>query len=146
MKALLIGIVVALALLGPVPARAADVVSFDAMLILANNDGAPLDRRLDQFGNQLRRIFKFEYFKHLGEGRTQVSLPSEFEVDLGSGQVLKVKASGSGDRVRAEVEWVGDGKSKLKTTVNMKKGAHAILGGVPDKDKKGTLIVALMVR
>lgn len=146
MKAFVIGLLAALVLLPVAPAHAAERVSCEAMLILANNDGAPLDRRLDQFGNTLRRLFKFEYFKRIGGGQATVNLPSEFTIDLGEGHSLKVKATGKGDRIHAEVNWVGDGKSLLRTTVSVKRGAPAILGGVPDKARKGTLIVTLTLR
>ena len=145
MRAFLTATALVLLSLAAVPARAADGVTVDALLILATNEQKPMDRRLERVEFQLRRIFKFEYFEYQGQGQAQVSLPSTFTIDLGGGHELRVNATGKDDRVRAEVEWVGDGRSLLRTTVNMKKGAQAILGGVPDKEKKGTLIVTLVV-
>ena len=145
MRALLTALAVAVLPLAALPARADDGVTVDALLILATNEQKPMDRRLERVEYQLRRIFKFEYFEHQGQGQARVNLPSTFTIDLGGGHELRISATGKDDRVRAEVEWVGDGRSLLRTTVNMKKGAHAILGGVPDKEKKGTLIVTLVV-
>ena len=45
-----------------------DMASVQAMMILASNDPAPLDRRLEKVEFQLRRIFGFQYYRHFGEG------------------------------------------------------------------------------
>jgi hypothetical protein len=138
-------ILFALALVfGPAVRADGPPVTFEATLILASNDPAALDRRLDQISYQLRRIFKFEYFKFMGSGQASAALPSEFSLNIGAGNVLRIQASPKDGRVRAQVNWVQDGRSVLNTTVGMKPGAHAILGGIPHED--GTLIVTLVAR
>lgn len=131
--------------LGAVSVRAEDrPVTFEATLILASNDPSPLDRRLDQIAFQLRRIFKFEYFRYLGGGQASVKLPADFSINLGQGQELKVSATHRDGRTRAQVNWLRNGESVLNTAVHMKSGAHAILGGVPQDN--GTLIVTLVAK
>jgi hypothetical protein len=144
MKATLIYLLVAFTLLGAIPARAEESASFEAMMILATNDRAPMDRRLEHVEYQLRRIFKFEYFRHLGGGQARINLPSDFALDLGQGHSLRVRARSHDGRVRADVQWMRDDKSVLNTTVSMKRGAHAILGGIPHEG--GTLIVTLVAK
>jgi hypothetical protein len=127
------------------PARAGDrPITFEATLILASNEPAALDRRLDQISFQLRRIFKFEHFKYMGGGQASADLPAEFSISLGHGQELKVDATHKDGRIRAQVNWLRDGASVLNTAVGMKRGAHAILGGIPHGS--GTLIVTLVAR
>lgn len=126
------------------PGRAlAGSVTMDATLILANNDPAALDRRLDHVTFQLRRMFKFEYYHYYGGGQAVVGLPGSSTIDLGHGNVLSVNATGDG-KVRAEVNWLSGGKSVLNTTVSLKRGAHVILGGIPHEG--GTLIVTLVAQ
>lgn len=136
MACLLFGLTVAL------PARADEPVRFEALLIRASNDRAPIDRRLEKVEYRLRRMVKFEHFHHAGEGQSQATLPAEFDIDLGSGNKLHVKARRHDGRIRAEVQWIRDGKSVLNSTVNMQPGAHAIFGGIAVKD--GTLMISLV--
>ena len=119
-------------------------VQFEAMMILASNDSAPLDRRLERVEFQLRRMFRFEYYRHMGSGQASAILPSKFTLDLGHGHQLAIDASGKGDRIRSSVVWYRDGKSVLNTAVGMKPGSHAILGGIPYDG--GTLIITLVAR
>lgn len=126
------------------PGRAlAGSVTLDATLILADNNPAALDRRMDHVTFQLRRMFKFEYYHYYGGGQAIVGLPGSATIDLGHGNVLSVNATGDG-KVRAEVNWLSGGKSVLNTTVSLKRGAHVILGGIPHEG--GTLIVTLVAQ
>ena len=63
----------------------AEPVTIQATLILASNDAAPLDSRLDKVEYKLRRIFGFEYYRHYGEGAAVLNLPGESTVELGHG-------------------------------------------------------------
>ena len=132
--------VLLLALACTTGAAAAGTVTLHATLILANNEPAALDRRLDRISFQLRRMFRFEYYHFYGEGDAIVNLPGGTVVDLGHDNTLNIQASG-GDKIRAEVNWMNGGKSMLNTTVSLKRGAHVILGGPPHDG--GTLIVTL---
>ena len=117
-------------------------VTIQATLILASNDPAPLDSRLDKVEYKLRRIFGFEYYKYYGEGTALLNLPGESTVDLGHGFRLSISASGSGDKLRTSVQWYRGDEMVLNTTVGMKRGVPVILGGISHGG--GTLIVTLV--
>jgi hypothetical protein len=129
---------------GALRAAQAESVTLDVMLIHASNEQAPMDRRLEKVEYQLRRMFKFEYYKHYGEASAVVNLPGETTLDLGHGMKLIVKASGSDGKIRAEVNWKKGDTSALNTTVALKRGQHVILGGVPHEG--GTLIMTVVAR
>jgi hypothetical protein len=120
----------------------AEPVTIQATLILASNNPAPLDSRLDRVEYKLRRIFGFEYYRHYGEGSALLNLPGESTVELGHGFRLIISASGSkDDKIRASVQWFRGNEMVLNTTVGMKRGVPIILGGISHEG--GTLIVAL---
>lgn len=130
---------------GPVSARAERVASIDATLILASNDASAQDPRLEKVEYKLRRIFGFEYYKHLGEGTGMVNLPGGTTIGLGHGCRLEISASDAGGgRVRASVQWIRDENVALNTTVVMSRGTPVILGGISHAG--GTLIVTLVAR
>ena len=138
-------LVIVLVLFATVGAAVADPVTIEAKMILASNDPAPLDRRLERVDYQLRRILRFETFRLLGEGSAMVNLPGTTRIDLGSGSHVEIQASGGkDDRVRAQVVWIKDGATMVNTTVSMKREAVVILGGIPHD--RGTLIVTLNTR
>ena len=121
----------------------AEPVSIQATLILASNDPAPLDSRLDKVEYKLRRIFGFEYYRHYGEGSALLNLPGQSTIDLGHGFRLRMAASGSrDDKIRTTVQWFRGDELVLNTTVGMKSGVPVILGGISHGG--GTLIVTLV--
>jgi hypothetical protein len=121
----------------------AEPVTIRATLILASNDPAPLDSRLDRVEYKLRRIFGFEYYRHYGEGSALLNLPGESTVELGHGFRLTISSSGSKvDKIRTNVQWFRRDEMVLNTTVGMKRGVPVILGGISHEG--GTLIVTLM--
>jgi hypothetical protein len=131
------------AVLGAGPAFA-DTATLEATMILASNERAAMDRRLEKVEFQLRRMFKFEYYKHFGEGQAIVNMPGQASIDLGHESRLDIRATGRDGKVRAEVTWIKGGQSVLNTTVSLKRGAQVILGGVPHDG--GTLIVTLSAK
>jgi hypothetical protein len=139
-------VVMAIALLAVLlaPAARAETVSFQATLILASQDPAPLDPRLDRITYKLRRIFKFEYYRLLGEGEGSVALPGELSVAMGEGHRLQIRAEGKDGGTRAEVRWFKGDTPMLSTAATVKGDAPVILGGVPHEG--GTLIVTLIAK
>jgi hypothetical protein len=125
-------------------AARADRVTIDAMLILASDDGAPLDHRLERVEYKLRRIFGFEYYRYMGEASAIIHLPGRARLDLGHGYSLNIEVSESDGKVRALVRWMRGDEELLATSVRMKKKTPAILGG--PEHGNGTLIVTLTVR
>lgn len=127
------------------PARAQDVVSLQATMILASDKPAAQDPRLDNIEYKLRRTFRFEYYKHIGEGSASVSLPGATVLSLGGGFQLNIAAADAGKgKVRAAVQWMRGGDVVLNTTVVMNRGAPVVLGGISHEG--GTLIVTLVAQ
>jgi hypothetical protein len=120
-------------------------VDLHARLILASNDPAPQDPRLEDLEFKLRRVFGFEYYELLGKGGGIVDLPGQTSISLGNDCVLNIAAEAAGGgRVRASVQWMRGRTTVLNTTVVVARGAGVILGGV--SHKRGTLLVALDAR
>lgn len=119
-------------------------VTVDAMLILASDDPAPLDRRLERVEYKLRPLFRFEHYRHMGEGTGMLNLPGDTTVALGDGYHLELRGSARDGGTRLEVRWFRGAQALLNTAVHLKPGKPVILGGVPHD--KGTLIVTLTAR
>lgn len=139
-----LGLLAAALLAAPTEARSGPV-SVEATLILASNDPAPQDQRLDAVEFKLRRMFRFEYYRHFGEGTSVVNLPGQASLSLGHGNRLDVAASDAkDDKVRASVQWFRGNELVLNTTVVTKRDHPVVLGGVAHDG--GTLIVTLVFR
>ena len=137
------GLLAVACLLATAAVSRAEPVTIQATLILASNDAAPLDSRLDKVEYKLRRIFGFEYYRHYGEGTALLNLPGASTVDLGHGFRLSISAEGSkDDKIRTSVQWFRGDEMVLNTTVGMKRGVPVILGGISHEG--GTLIVTLV--
>lgn len=122
----------------------ADMVTFDSMLILATDEPAPLDRRLARVEHQLRPLFRFPHYRHLGESSVSVNLPGTAQLALGDGNYLSVRGLERDGRIWAEVRWMRGEQALLSTAVNLQRGKPVILGGAPHD--KGKLIVTLTAR
>ena len=142
-RAFEVGLLAIACLLAVAAVSRAEPVTIQATLILASNDPAPLDSRLDRIEYKLRRIFGFEYYRHYGEGSALLNLTGESTVDLGHGFRLTITASGSkDDKIRSSVRWFRGDEMVLNTTVGMKRGVPVVLGGISHEG--GTLIVTLV--
>lgn len=120
-------------------------VTLEATMILASDQAAAQDPRLEFIEYKLRRIFGFEYYSYQGGDSASVALPGTVSLNPGRGSTLSVHVSDAGgDRVRASVQWLRGGTVVLNTTVAMKRGAPVILGGI--SEGKGKLIVTLVAR
>jgi hypothetical protein len=127
------------------PARAQEVVTIQATMILASDQPTAQDPRLDNIEYKLRRTFRFEYYKHIGEGSAAVNLPGATVLNLGGGFQLNLAAADAGKgRVRAAVQWMRGGDAVLNTTVVMSRGVPVVLGGISHEG--GTLIVTLVAQ
>ena len=139
-----LGIVLLGLLLGPA-ASFGDRVTLQATLILASNDPAPMDHRLERVEYKLRRIFGFEYYTQYGEGSATVTVPADAVIQLGHGYRLAIRVKKGGkNKFRAQVRWLKGEKNLLSTSVAMKKGVPTVLGGPPHKG--GNLIVTLVAK
>jgi len=120
----------------------AEPLGIKATLILASDQPAAQDLRLDAVEYKLRRIFGFEYYKHYGEASAMVNVPGSTTLDLGHGFRLLIKVSGADGGFRAKVNWLRGDQSVLNTAVKMKRRTPVILGGISHEG--GTLIVTLV--
>ena len=137
------GILVALFMLGAVSRAEAQPMEIEAMLILASNEPAPLDRRLERVDYILRPLLRFETYRLLGQGSALVPTPGSATIALGDGHVLHLK-TGKDRGGRVEVSWQRGDERLLSTSVSLRRGKPAILGGAPQGD--GKLIVTLTVK
>ena len=136
------GLLALLWLAAPSGAQAQAPVSIQATMILASDQPSAQDPRLDLVEYKLRRMFRFEYYRHYGEGSAVLNLPGSTVLDLGRGFRLNLSGASAGKgKVRAGVQWLRGGDVLLNTTVVMDSGAPVILGGVSHEG--GTLIVVL---
>jgi hypothetical protein len=124
-------------------AAGAGVHQFDAVMIYASNERAPMDRRLENIEYKLRQVFGFEYYKLVGRGSVSVSVPGSGSISLGGGYTLQVQALAAGKgRVTAEVVWQRGGQVLLRTRTHLGR-SPTVLGGA--SHEKGKLIVTLTV-
>ena len=119
--------------------------SLQAVLVLASNKEAPADRTLGGLDTSLRRIFKFKHYEKLGSAQSTVKVPGKATLKVGHGNVLTVDLSDAGNgQTRAAVRWTKDGKGVVSTTVVLRRGTPALLGGASHAG--GKLVVALTGR
>lgn len=135
-------VLIAGCLASPLPVQAAGTANFKAVMIYASDEPAPLDRRLEDIEYRLRRMLKFEHYKHSGEGSLTLNLPGSGVISLGNGHQLRVSATDAGGgKVRAQVQWVRGGQALVSTTVKLSRRSPAVLGGI--SERQGRLIVCL---
>jgi hypothetical protein len=139
MKRMTVGLTVLLAgLFITSAASGQDIRNLQAMMIMAQHEMAPMDRRLERVEYKLRRVFQFPYYRYVGEGRIALSPGAEGTIRLPDDHELKVKA---GNKGRVEVRWTQREKPLLSTSVSVSRNAPVVLGGVPEGE--GTLILVL---
>jgi len=127
----------------PAPKPKPKSAKVTAVLILASQTEAKPDARLSSIEEKLRKIFKFEHYQHKGEGQTTVKVPGNSTVTLGQGNRIELgaKPAQKADRIRAHIRWMNGKSVVVDTSVALRKGVPALLGGA--KSEAGTLIVAV---
>lgn len=128
------------------PAWAAEPVTVTAVMIHASNKPAPIDRRIENIEYKLRKVFKFEHYRHAGQGSLSSTMPGSGTIRLGDGHTLQIDVSDAGKGyVRTKVTWTRGGSKLLSTSTKVKRGAApTVIGGPSQGD--GKLIVTLSVR
>ncbi len=108
-------------------------------MIQAQNEPAPIDRRLEKVEFKLRRVFGFQFYRYVGEG--EVSLPSRGEgsISLPDGHRLQFRLGGKGGH--AEVRWSQNNEPLLSTSVALSQNAPIVLGGIPSNGGKLILVL-----
>ena len=136
------GLALCLLLLGAGPAAAQGMLGVRASLIYASNEPAPLDTRLDRIEYQLRRVLKFEHYRMMSQRPLTLSQGGSVEADLGEGCRVRLETlSLGGNSARVRATWTQRGQQVMLTTVVLKRGSPAVLGGHPHK--QGALVVSL---
>jgi len=126
--------------LGFLPALAQEkVVTVQALMIQAQNDSAPIDRRLEKVEYKLRRVFGFQFYRYVGEGSVTLTPRGEGTIALPDGHQLQVRLGSKGGG--AEVRWLRNNDPLLSTSVSLSRDAPVVLGGIPSNG--GKLIVVL---
>lgn len=114
------------------------VTTLQAMMIRAQHEAAPMDRRLERVEYKLRRVFQFPFYLYVGEGSLALGNQGEGNIALPDQHKLHVRMGGKG---RVEVRWFRGDEALLSTSVSVSRDAPVVLGGVPSGD--GTLILVL---
>ncbi|MCZ7591261.1 MAG: hypothetical protein M5U15_03515 [Kiritimatiellae bacterium] len=135
------GILFAVFLLGVVTPTEAAPMEVEAMLILASNEPAPLDRRLERVDYLLRPVLRFETYRLLAQSSVILPDGASATVALEDGHVLYLQR---GKKNRVEVTWQRGDTRLLSTGVGLERNKPTILGGVPQGE--GRLIVTLMIK
>jgi len=137
---LLAGLIVAAWGLTVVPAMAqGDTVTLQVLMIQAQNDSAPIDRRLEKVEYKLRRVFGFQFYRFIGESSITLPPRGEGVVELPDGHRLRVRISGKGKN--AEVRWFRNDEAQFSASVGIAKNSPVVLGGIPSNG--GKLIMVL---
>jgi hypothetical protein len=122
------------------PVHADDgLVTLQALMIQAQNESAPIDRRLEKVEYKLRRVFGFQFYRFVGEGN--IALPSRGDgtISLPDGHRLQIRLGGRGGH--AEVRWSRNNEPLLSTSVALSRNAPVVLGGIPANGGKLILVL-----
>ena len=130
---------VAMMIAAPTTSFAQDgTVTIQALMIQAQNDSAPIDRRLERVEYKLRRVFGFQFYRYIGEGSITLSPRGEGFMNLPDGHRLQVRLAGRGS---AEVRWSHNNEPQLSASVGISRKSPVVLGGIPANG--GKLIIVL---
>ncbi len=128
-----------LAALGPVT-RAAESVTVKGILISASNESGESDRQLAAYVPNLRRILRFESFRHLGEDSASLAVPAKGELSLGEGQRMELATeSTDGKTVLLKVRW-----GSVRHEYVLQRGGITVLGG-SSTGRKGEVFAVILV-
>lgn len=129
------------------PKSEAQQANVSATLILASSQGDGMDPALKAYESNLKRIFKYTFYKLQSRSSVTISIPGESSINLGSGHKLSLSASaGGGGKIRLSIRWSDGRRALINTTINMTKGMPTLLGGPSAPSQNGNLILALVVR
>lgn len=126
-------------------ARAADRASLQGILISASNESGQTDRRLAAYEPTLRKILRFESYKHLGADSASLDVPATGTLSLGNGHELVVTTESSdGKSIHVKVRWNAGGRTLMNTGLTLRPGVPAVLGG-PSTGNKGEVYAVILI-
>lgn len=114
-------------------------VTLQALMIQAQNESAPIDRRLEKVEYKLRRVFGFQFYRYVGEGNLALASRGEGTISLPDGHRLQIRLGGRGGH--AEVRWSRNDEPLLSTSVALSRNAPVVLGGIPANGGKLILVL-----
>ncbi len=130
---------------GIAPLHAAGHAGLRAILISASPEHARTDDRLGEFEPHLRRILRFESFRFLGEDSAEFNVPGGARLGIGNGHRLEVEIEGADARgIHAHVRWLDGGRNLMNTTLVLRPGVPAILGG-PANGRRGEVYAVILI-
>lgn len=133
------------ALCGLALSARAERATIQGILISASNEPGQTDRRLSGYEPTLRRILRFESFKHLGEDSTSLNVPASGSLSLGDGHLLEVTTESSdGKSIHVKVRWTAGGRTLMNTGLVLRPGVPAVLGG-PSTGHKGEVYAVILI-
>ncbi len=123
----------------------AERAGVEGILLTASNEPGQTDRRLAPYEATLRRILRFETFRHVGSGRTSVDASTAGSLSLGNGHELELEAEpGDGKAVHLKVRWTAHGRTLMNTGLALRPGVPAVLGG-PSTGNKGEVYAVILI-
>lgn len=126
-------------------ARAADRASLQGILISASNEPGQTDRRLAPYEPTLRRILRFESYRHLGDDSTSLDIPAQGSLSLADGHELEVTTEKTdGKSIHVKVRWTAGGRTLMNTGLVLRPGVPAVLGG-PSTGNKGEVYAVILI-
>lgn len=124
---------------------AADTIQATGILVAASNEKRDPDPKLRQYEPTLRRVLRFESYRHLGAGRTRIDAPGAGRLSLGQGQSVELSVeSMKGDQIRARVRWLDGDRTLMNTVLVLRRGVPAVLGGPARRGGDEVLAVILV--
>lgn len=126
-------------------AAAAERASITGILISASNEPGASDGRLAAYESTLKRILRFESFRHLGDDRKSLAPSESALLALGYEHQVEVTSENSdGKVVHLRIRWQQGGRTLMNTTLLLRPGVPAVLGG-PSTGKKGEVFAVILV-
>ncbi len=125
--------------LAPVAQADDGMITLQALMIQAQNESAPIDRRLEKVEYKLRRVFGFQFYRYVGEGNLALASRGEGTISLPDGHRLQIRLGGRGGH--AEVRWSRNNEPLLSTSVALSRNAPIVLGGIPANGGKLILVL-----
>ncbi len=113
-----------------------------ALLVIASKQPGPADGRLASFEPTLRRILRFESFRLIGEGSTNLAVPGQSKIGLSNGHALELTSDGKPGHLG--VKWQSGGRSLMNTGLSLRPGIPAVLGG-PASGKDGEVWAIILL-
>lgn len=131
------------------PARGAaaqDLLTLQAHVILASNQGQGVDKAIEGIGGELRKIFRYSRYQLLTRSSGRAALKEAWRTPLPGGRTLQVTPLAAEKglwQVGVHIQR-GSGASQvslLSSTVKLRSGGSVLLAGPPHD--QGILVIAL---